>query len=94
MDRLARNAMLAKQANMSYGKWKALQPIVPIVREETIPEGYKKCELCGKPFKPYKGLQKYCDGSCRVQAYYEKQLEQQRNYRRKKKAEREGKKDE
>lgn len=65
MDNLARNCMLAKQANMSYGKWKALQPIVPYEKKEVIPEGWKKCLRCGKVFKPSKNAQKYCDIWCR-----------------------------
>jgi hypothetical protein len=38
MDNLARNAMLAKQSGLSYGKWKAMQPIVEIKKPE-IQEG-------------------------------------------------------
>lgn len=68
MDSLAKNAMLAKQAGLSYGKWKALQPIVPIVKKTTIPEGWKKCEYCGTHFKPHKG-QRFCQVYCRQQAY-------------------------
>ena len=70
MDRLARNAMLARQAGLSYGKWKALQPIVP-VEKKPIPEGWKECERCGKPFKPGP-RQRFCELYCRVQAYEEK----------------------
>ena len=91
MDNLARNAMLAKQANMSYGKWKALQPVVSAEKPETIPEGWKLCEYCKKPFKPFNGMQRYCEYSCREKGYYERQIETQRRYRERKKAEREGK---
>ena len=70
MDRLARNAMLARQANMSYGKWKAMQPIVE-VDKKAIPEGWRVCEHCGKPFKPRtKQKQRYCEFVCQQRAYY------------------------
>jgi hypothetical protein len=68
MDRLARNAMLAKQANMSYGKWKAMQPIVPI-EKKNLPDGRKECPVCGRHFKPQKKQQKYCEPGCRNSAY-------------------------
>ena len=86
MDRLARNAMLARQAGMSYGKWKALQPIVK-VEEKPIPEGWRKCEYCGKHIKKKQG-RKFCDIYCREQAYKprrnELNREQARKYREKK----------
>lgn len=63
------NAMLASQAGMSYGKWKALQPVVPIAtKKEEIPEGWKACEYCGKQFKPRNG-KRFCDGECRKAAW-------------------------
>ena len=86
MDRLARNAMLAKQAGMSYGQWKALQPRVPIVKEEKIPDGWILCGYCGKPFKQKRSNQQYCDVYCRERGYYEKELANQRRYREKRKA--------
>ncbi len=67
MDRLAMNAMLARQAGMTYGKWKAMQPIVPIEKPE-IPEGWVKCEECGKAFPP-RNKKRFCDGVCRRAAY-------------------------
>ena len=39
--------MLAREANMTYGKWKALQPVVDIKKLEM--ESWPKCEWCGKP---------------------------------------------
>lgn len=88
MDNLARNAMLAKQANMSYGRWKAMQPIVPIEQKKEIPDGWIKCGYCGKPFKPKNPQQKYCEYACRERGYAEKESEIQRRYREKRKAER------
>ena len=89
MDRLAMNAMLARQAGMSYGKWKALQPVLPPEPKPT-PEGWRECLVCGKPFKPRGGAQKYCDLSCR-EKHHDKQknakrAEYMRQYRAEKKA--------
>jgi hypothetical protein len=60
--------MLAKQAGMSYGKWKALQPIVP-AKKNDIPEVLSPCEWCGKTFKPRKN-KRFCGSSCRDKARY------------------------
>lgn len=81
MDNLAREAMLAMQAGMSYGKWKAMQEPVA-VGEKPIPDGWQKCEKCGKPFKSGKG-KRFCDEICRRTAYDEsgKQKEYMRKYR-------------
>ena len=67
MDRLAKNAMLAKQAGMSYGKWKAMQPRVE-VDAPAIPDGWRPCEYCGKAFKGKNG-KRFCDIECRTIAY-------------------------
>lgn len=93
MDNLARNCMLAKQAGMSYGKWKALQPIVPYEKKEVIPEGWIKCEYCGNPFKPAP-RQRFCEMYCRQQAYAERKLEKQREYYHKRQKERKGNRNE
>lgn len=70
MDNLARNAMLARQAGLSYGKWKALQPAtVPI--KEAEPEGLKVCLHCEKAFSG-RNNQKYCSLECREKAYNKK----------------------
>lgn len=81
--------MLARQAGMSYGKWKAMQPIEPIVKPE-IPEGWQKCEECGRAFPP-KSNKRFCDGVCRRTAYEKNRLDKKkiaeymRQYREKKK---------
>jgi hypothetical protein len=67
MDRLAKNAMLAKQSGMSYGKWKAMQPRVD-VEKPAIPDGWIACEHCGKAFKSKNG-KRFCDETCRSVAY-------------------------
>ena len=78
MDRLSRNAMLARQAGMTYGKWKALQPIVPI-EKKPIPEGWRKCEYCGNAF-PGKQGKRFCDVYCREQAYKPRASEIKQEY--------------
>lgn len=82
-DSLARDVMLAKQAGMSYGQRKARQPIVPIAKRE-IPDGWRACEFCGKPFKPTQG-KRFCDIWCRTEAYRDKAREIQREYDKKRK---------
>ena len=78
MDRLAMNAMLARKANMSYGKWKAMQEPVK-VKEAPIPEGWQKCEHCGKPFKPANG-KRFCDIACRTKSFEPIAKEMRRAY--------------
>lgn len=91
MDNLARNAFMAKQAGLSYGRWKAMQPIVPVVKKE--PEETKKtkvCPWCGEKFVPnrFNSRQKYCNTVCQQTAYYEnnkkKYAEWQKDYRKRK----------
>ena len=84
MDNLARNAMLAKQAGMSYGQWKALQPVVKF--EKTNPEGWATCEYCGKLFRKTKN-KRFCDIGCRTDAYKPKATEKAADYYRRVKKE-------
>ena len=91
MDKLALDAAAALAAGMSYGKWKALQGIkVPEKKVEGIPEGWKACKHCGKPFKPNRASQLYCEIECQRAVAKEKDREQhnerQRKYRERKKA--------
>lgn len=72
MDNLARNAMLAKQAGMSYGKWKALQPRVEPQKPHKS-EWERVCPYCGKTFvKKSNRVQTYCDYYCRNEAQKER----------------------
>ena len=67
MDRLSRNALRAREAGMTYGKWKALQPVEQ--KQEVVEEDLPLCEWCGTPFKPTsKRPQKYCNYVCCSQA--------------------------
>lgn len=79
-DKLAIEAQKAKAANMSYGKWKAMQE--PVKAEKQIPDGWKVCPWCKKAFKPVCG-QRYCELYCRTQAYAEKTRASQTAYIRK-----------
>ena len=83
MDRLAKNAMKAMKAGMSYGKWKALQPVVP-AEEKPLPEGWLNCERCGKPFKKRGGTKRFCNDECRSVAYRDKHNAYMQQYREKK----------
>jgi hypothetical protein len=75
MDNLARCAMLAKQAGLSYGNWIAIYGEKEIKKkEEPIPDGWKPCEWCGKPFRGMHN-KRFCDMTCRVQAYYDNNRE-------------------
>ena len=85
MDNLAREAMLAKEAGMSYGRWKAMQPAVEIVEPNELPPGWKSCNYCGKPFKKKSGHQVYCSMDCRNGGYAIKEREIKRRYLARKK---------
>lgn len=80
MDNLARNAMLAKQAGMSYGKWKAMQP--PVKPPERKKSQYERvCAYCGKTFvKKSNHKQIYCEYYCRNEA--QKERDRQRKARK------------
>lgn len=52
-----------------YGAWRAAQGDKIIVEPTAAPEGWKKCEYCGRLFKPYnKRLQRFCEVGCQVAA--------------------------
>ena len=93
MDNLAKNAMLAREANMTYGKWKALQYQQQPKKDkkpDEIPEGWVLCEWCKKPFNPKTKKQRFCESYCQQQSFYsrnhERELEKMRLYREKRKA--------
>ena len=70
MDNLARNAMLARQAGLSYGKWKALQPATVPTKEAEL-AGLKVCPHCEKRFNG-RNNQKYCSLEGREKTYNQK----------------------
>ena len=53
-----------------YGRWRAAQENVQIV--EKVPDGWRKCKHCGKPFKPYNN-QQYCEVRCQYLASRERE---------------------
>lgn len=92
MDKLSWENAQALAAHMSYGKWKAMQTPVKIVKEEETPEGWCKCQQCGKVFKPtIKRPQKFCDSVCREKSYSPKRKELNAEYYARKKVEANGK---
>lgn len=96
MDKLAWENAQALAAGMSYGKWKAMQEPVKIVKEKELPEGWCRCAWCNTPFKPKtKRPRKYCESRCQQIAWNSKRparynAEYQRQYRERKKAEANG----
>ena len=91
LDKLSRDMIECEKAGFGvhYGRWKATQkPVkkIPVL----IPEGWKPCEFCGKPFKR-NHAQRFCDLYCRNMAYKEKETrikaEYMRGYRERQKAE-------
>lgn len=89
MDNLAKNAMLAREANMTYGKWKALQydgQQKPKTEDQTEA---CFCLYCKKPFKRKNKRQLYCDDFCKSKANYYRNIERfnekNRQYRERKK---------
>lgn len=70
-DRLDIESTKAIEAGMSYGKWKAMQDPVKIIKPD---EGMKICAWCGKPFKP-KRNNIYCEYFCAYEAKKERERE-------------------
>ena len=84
MDKLAQEAAKAKAAGMSYGRWKAMQPVKTTKAVKKIPEGMKECPHCGRLFTPHNGKHKFCEPYCRIEASFEKRREQKTEWERKK----------
>lgn len=88
-DKLALDMMQCKADGYGchYGHWKAAQDPVQIVKKQEVPEGWRVCEWCGKPYKPKtKRAQKYCEPYCATQALRERDLERKRKKREAQKA--------
>lgn len=77
MDKLAQDAKKALEAGMSYGQWKATQPIVHHLPRK-VPKGQKikVCKNCGKEFMTSIPKKVFCDDNCRrsaeQKAYHER----------------------
>lgn len=70
-DQLSKDSTAALKANMSYGKWKALQweamgrPVIAPKKPEE-PEPNTVCKYCGERFyNPTKRFRCFCDEMCR-----------------------------
>ena len=61
-NNLVRDAFLAKEAGMTYGKWKAMQTH-KVVEKKPEP-GMSICPECGKAFKKKSPKQIYCEQYC------------------------------
>jgi predicted nucleic acid-binding Zn ribbon protein len=83
-DRLSREATLAIAAGMSYGKWKAMQPLIDIPTD-TISEGRTRaCQRCGKPFPLNNrgaGVKKFCSDECREKFYVERKSQMRKQHK-------------
>ena len=72
MDNLAKEAVIARAAGMSYGKWKALHPCPPAPKytpEQMLAIETGKLKICNHCRELYdKGGIKYCSVECRKKA--------------------------
>ena len=72
MDNLDRCMILCEKEGFGvhYGAWRATKGMEPVFEVEVkIPKGWRACEYCGTPFKPYnKTLQKFCGAYCQQRA--------------------------
>lgn len=77
VDRLTQDCIAAEKAGMSYGKWKALHyvpPVVVVIPQQEVQEPEIKkpavkrlCLTCGKEIRGHKNRQ-YCDYNCKYEA--------------------------
>lgn len=75
-DKLAQDASAALAANMSYGKWKALQDYTPIQPKERIRSEWEKiCAFCGEDFEANRTNQLYCSRVCEKKSCYKRRKE-------------------
>ena len=67
MDNLAKDAKKAREAGMSYGRWKATQPFVHKLPRK-ITKGYRLrvCKECGAEFMTSHPSKVYCNDDCRM----------------------------
>lgn len=71
-DKLAQDAAAALAAGMSYGKWKATQPVVAVKKNlPAIGIPTRRCACCGVEFRADDSPNKiYCGVNCRNKAAY------------------------
>lgn len=75
-DRLTQEALAATNAGMSYGKWKAQQPVQkPIVQQTPKPKEPAArprplCRICGKAIPEFSRRRVTCSPECASKADY------------------------
>lgn len=76
-DKLTQENAQALAAGMSYGKWKAMQPVVAREQKPTKPTyNVQKCEYCGVEFiDGANSKRKYCTDQCCKNAWSKKRRE-------------------
>lgn len=80
-DKLTQENAQALAAGMSYGKWKALQPVAVKEEKPSLPiYDMRKCAFCGLEFRQTysSSRKKYCGDWCRKAAYDKRCRERQR----------------
>lgn len=93
MDKLSRDMIQCEKDGFGchYGIWKATQPKVIPKLDDALPEGWKRCVWCNKPFKPNVPYKKYCEAICGYEAGKardkDRKVQNTREYRARKKAE-------
>ena len=95
MDQLTLDCIAARKAGMTYGKWKALQPVgapvavVEIEPEEVPKRAVRTCKNCGREVPAIMhGSVKYCSIDCKYEII---RIKQRDYYRRKRERESNGK---
>ena len=84
-DNLALDAMDARAAGMTYGKWKAMHPETKKANESRLPQHRKKeydiskvyectCLYCGKKFVTDSKQRRYCTDLCKAKNDKERYL--------------------
>ncbi len=84
LDKLSLDMIECQKAGFGvhYGAWKATQ-IPKKIEPKGLPDGWKKCAYCGKPFKPKtKRIQYYCEAQCQAAAQREKDKDKRAIYKR------------
>lgn len=82
MDNLTREMMACEEAGfgVSYGKWKASQPLKTLNSNSTVVDDQeKRCERCGKIVIAKRRDARFCSNKCAANARYYRIKEAQKN---------------
>ena len=75
-DKLSLDAMAARSAHMTYGKYMAMKhPVTVNIPVKEPGEGDARCKNCGIIFKKTKHFRVVCSGECRTQYYRDRNRE-------------------